>query len=228
MQDKSVKIKGMGDGFKIVIDQEIDRQNLTKEISLALTPIKHLIKGAHIYVDSGGNSDHETTQELLPFLKENFFIETATPFNNKETIKSQQQQRFRTREVEKGWKGAKSDALIISGRVRSGQKIDTEKHLIIYGDVNPGAEVIAGGDIIILGTLSGTAIAGQKEDDRSIIFSLDFRPMQIQINDIVGVGGAGKTKKQTEIAYLTETREMVIKEYMEKNPFSRLPWPEIR
>lgn len=228
MQNKSVKIKGVGDGFKIILDPEIEPGNMLKELSLSLEPISHLMKDAHIYVDSGGKNDLEIANEILPFLKDRFHIKTATPFNNKEAIKSQQQERYRTREVERGWKGARSDVLMISGRVRSGQKIDTEKHLVIYGDVNPGAEVIAGGDVIILGTLSGTAIAGQRQDDKSIIFALDFRPTQIQINDIVGVGGSSKSKKQPELALLNENRELVIRNYMDKNPFSRLPWPEIR
>lgn len=228
MQDKPVTIKGMGDGFKIIIAPELSMDEIIKEISSSLEPIKHLMKGAHIYIDSDENRGKEISEAVLPHLKENFFIETVTPFQNQTKIRTDQKQRMRTREVERGWKGGRSDALIISGRVRSGQKIDTEKHLIIYGDVNPGAEVIAGGDVIILGTLSGTAIAGQKQDNNSIIFSLDFRPTQIQINDIVGVGGTKKGKKEPEIAYLNKNKELVIKSYMDENPFSRLPWPEIR
>jgi septum site-determining protein MinC len=117
---------------------------------------------------------------------------------------------------------------MITGRVRSGQKIDASKHLIIYGDVNPGAEVIAGGDIIILGALCGTAIAGQKKDNKSVIFALDFRPSQIQINDVVGVGGAKKSIKLPEIAFLNSLGELEITNYLDQNPFSKLPWPEVR
>jgi len=227
MYDKSVAVKGVGDGFKLIPEKDVNSENIIEETSKALEPIKHLLKGAHIYIDSEESSS-EFVKILDNFLKNNFSVDSVAPFNNKDKVKTEHKKRFRTREAERGWKTSASDALIITGRVRSGQKIDTEKHLIIYGDVNPGAEVIAGGDILILGTLSGTAIAGQKQDDKSVIFSLDFRPTQIQINDIVGVGGERKNKKEPEIAFLNESRELSVKNYLEENPFSKLPWPEVR
>ncbi|MCB9480763.1 MAG: septum site-determining protein MinC [Desulfobacteraceae bacterium] len=227
MSEKSVIIKGVGDGFRLILDKSISKNNLFDEVSQALIPLSHLIKGAHIYIDSEYGSD-EIARELFSFLNEKFFVESVKPFKNHEEIKAELKQRVRTREVERGWKNSRSDVLMITGRVRSGQKIDASKHLIIYGDVNPGAEVIAGGDIIILGALCGTAIAGQKQDNGSVIFALDFRPSQIQINDVVGVGGAKKSIKLPEIAFLNNSGELEITSYLDQNPFSKLPWPEVR
>ncbi|MGE4519850.1 MAG: septum site-determining protein MinC [Desulfobacteraceae bacterium] len=227
MAEKSILIKGVGDGFRLIIDESISKNYLNEEVCRALDPLSHLIKGAHIYIDSEYDSN-EISQELFPFLKDKFFVESVQPFKNQEKIKADLKQRVRTREVERGWKNSKSDVLMITGRVRSGQKIDASKHLVIYGDVNPGAEVIAGGDIIILGALCGTAIAGQKQDKGSVIFALDFRPSQIQINDVVGVGGAKKKVKLPEIAFLNDSGELEITSYLEQNPFSKLPWPEVR
>jgi len=229
MAEKSVIIKGVGDGFRLILDKSISKKNLFDEVSQALIPLSHLIKGAHIYIDSESESDSdEISRELFPFLNEKFLVESVKPFKNHEKIKAELKQRVRTREVERGWKNSRSEVLMITGRVRSGQKIDASKHLIIYGDVNPGAEVIAGGDIIILGALCGTAIAGQKQDNASVIFALDFRPSQIQINDVVGVGGAKKSIKQPEIAFLNNSGELEITSYLDQNPFSKLPWPEVR
>lgn len=227
MQDKPVVIKGFGDGFRIIIDPNISEEELVSEMQLALEPITNLIKGSHLYIHSG-EDDTELAKHLSPFLKKRFAVNSVTPFKDQTKIKADHKTRFRTRESERGWKTTKSDVLLITGRVRSGQKIDTGKHLVVYGDVNPGAEVIAGGDIIILGCLSGTAIAGQKQDNNSVIFALDFKPTQIQINDIVGMGGNRKTKKEPEIAYLNDAKELVVDSYLDKNPFSKLPWPEVR
>ncbi len=227
MQEKSVVVKGVGDGFRIIIDKNTPESVLMKEINKVLTPLEYLLTGAHIYIDSE-NFDNGLDQKLFPFLKEKFQIESISQFKDQENVKTDHKKRLRERESMHSWENSKSDVLIIAGRVRSGQRIDTNKHIVIYGDVNPGAEVIAGGDIIVLGTLSGTAAAGQKQDDNSIIFSLDFKPTQIQINDIVGMGGAKKGKKLPEIAFLNESKDLVIKTYIEENPFSRLPWPEVR
>ena len=48
------------------------------------------------------------------------------------------------------------------GAVRSGQKLEFEGSIVIMGDVNDGAEVIAGDNIVILGALRGLAHAGAK------------------------------------------------------------------
>src|SRR5699024_12438240 len=55
----------------------------------------------------------------------------------------------------------------ISQIVRSGQVLDIEGDLLLIGDVNPGGEVRATGDIYILGKLHGIAHAGTKGNDRS-------------------------------------------------------------
>ncbi|MDY0131642.1 MAG: septum site-determining protein MinC [Desulforegulaceae bacterium] len=227
MAEKSILIKGVGDGFRLVIDKSISKKKLNKEVYKALEPLSHLVKGAHIYIDSEFDNS-EISQELFPFLKDKFSVESVQPFKSQEKIKADLKQRIRTREVERGWKNSKSDVLLITGRVRSGQKIDASNHLVIYGDVNPGAEIIAGGDIIILGSLFGTAIAGQKQNNNSVIFALDFRPSQIQINDVIGVGGKKKKTSLAEIAFLNNLGELEITDYLEQNPFSKLPWPEVR
>jgi septum site-determining protein MinC len=52
---------------------------------------------------------------------------------------------------------------------------------VICGDVNPGAEVIATGDIIVFGTLRGVAHAGAAGDEDCQIIAINLRPTQIRI-----------------------------------------------
>jgi septum site-determining protein MinC len=65
--------------------------------------------------------------------------------------------------------------------MRSGQKIRFDGDVILFGDVNPGAEIIASGNILILGALKGLAHAGARGDDAAVIVSFDFRPTQLRI-----------------------------------------------
>src|SRR5688572_17686481 len=44
----------------------------------------------------------------------------------------------------------RNNALFIKGPLRSGQRVYAEDNLVVFGDVNPGAELIAGGDIIVM------------------------------------------------------------------------------
>jgi septum site-determining protein MinC len=115
----------------------------------------------------------------------------------------------------------------VTGRVRSGQKVEAGKHLMLLGDVNPGGQVTAGGDIFIMGSLRGTATAGSPDDTSSIILALDFRPSQIQIGGFVAAGTPSDPGTAAEFARV-ENGGIVVEPYLKANPFGKIPWPEIR
>ena len=74
------------------------------------------------------------------------------------------------------------DAMVVEHRtVRSGEKVASEGHLIIMGDVNPGAEVIAENNIIVWGSLKGTAYAGVPNHEDAVIAALHLSPIQLRI-----------------------------------------------
>ena len=76
------------------------------------------------------------------------------------------------------------ETLLIRKTVRSGQSIQHHGNVVIHGDVNPGAEVKAGGDIIIIGALRGIAHAGRKAGLEPVsITALKFQPTQIRIRE---------------------------------------------
>ena len=56
------------------------------------------------------------------------------------------------------------EAIVVQRTLRSGQVIKHDGHVVIIGDVNPGAEIHAGGNIIVWGRLRGEAHAGVSED----------------------------------------------------------------
>jgi septum site-determining protein MinC len=65
--------------------------------------------------------------------------------------------------------------------VRSGEKIAAEGHVIVIGDVNPGAEVIAGSSIFVWGSLKGAAYAGVPDQAEAVIAALHLAPIQLRI-----------------------------------------------
>ena len=75
---------------------------------------------------------------------------------------------------------------IIAHTIRSGQTEEfPQGSLIIYGDVNSGSEVRAGGDIVVLGTLRGSAYAGMNGRLSAVIIAMDLAPLQLQIGNYV-------------------------------------------
>ena len=80
---------------------------------------------------------------------------------------------------------AVSETKFHRGSLRSGQKIETEGSIVIIGDVNSGAEVMASDNIIIQGALRGLAHAGAKGNRQAIIAAGLVDTVQIRIANIV-------------------------------------------
>lgn len=72
-------------------------------------------------------------------------------------------------------------ALLIQRTVRSGQKYRYAGTIIVLGDVNPGAELVAEGDIIVWGKLRGVVHAGAAGNEEAIIGALALAPTQLRI-----------------------------------------------
>ena len=71
------------------------------------------------------------------------------------------------------------------GSLRSGQKLESDGSLVILGDVNSGAEVMASDNIVVLGALRGLAHAGAKGNKQAIIVAGLLDTVQIRIANIV-------------------------------------------
>jgi septum site-determining protein MinC len=74
---------------------------------------------------------------------------------------------------------------LVKGTLRSGQRIHYDGNVVILGDVNPGAEVVATGDIIVLGACRGVCHAGAKGNTTSSVLALRLKPTQLRIADFI-------------------------------------------
>lgn len=80
------------------------------------------------------------------------------------------------------------------GTLRAGQILESVSSIVIVGDVNLDAKIISQGNIIVLGTLQGTAYAGAAGDENCFIAALEMDPIQLQIGD-ASVKSPDKKKK---------------------------------
>jgi septum site-determining protein MinC len=102
------------------------------------------------------------------------------------------------------------------GPVRSGVILDHVGHLIVFGDVNPGAEVRATGNIVVLGRLRGTAHAGIGQDV-GFILALRLEPQQLRIGRKVARADSDTPASDAEIAYATG-ESIVVERYSGRLP----------
>lgn len=97
-------------------------------------------------------------------------------------------------------------ALAVRKNIRSGQKISYDGTLIIFGDVNAGAELEAAGHILVLGALRGVAHAGCKGDKKAVIYANQLRSVQLRIADLIARAPDGENTKRNipEIARIID------------------------
>ena len=108
-------------------------------------------------------------------------------------------------------KAMSSSGEFYRGTLRSGQVLESEASITILGDVNPGARVTSGGNIVVLGALKGNAQAGIYGDTSCFILALEMDPIQIQIGDLLAKSpDKEKKKRRTAVREKKDSNELQI------------------
>ncbi len=96
------------------------------------------------------------------------------------------------------------EAILVRRTLRSGFSIQHPGHVVIIGDVNPGAEVIAGGDVVVWGRLRGVVHAGAEGNEGAVICALDLSPTQLRISGQISIPPQRRGKPQPEMVRLQD------------------------
>ncbi|WP_291428656.1 septum site-determining protein MinC [Deinococcus sp.] len=83
--------------------------------------------------------------------------------------------------------------VIVPHTLRAGFRGEYPGSVIVLGDVNPGAEVVAGGDVIVIGALRGLAHAGQGGHSDAIVWARPIASPQLRIGDAVARAPEGSS-----------------------------------
>ena len=97
-----------------------------------------------------------------------------------------------------------SQAILVDHTLRSGKSVRFPGHVIVLGDVNAGAEVVAGGNIIVWGRVRGTVQAGSEGDVTALICALDLAPTQLRIANAIATSPKRRGKPEPEIAKMKD------------------------
>ncbi|GIK73509.1 MAG: hypothetical protein BroJett021_24970 [Chloroflexota bacterium] len=118
---------------------------------------------------------------------------------------------------------------VYRGYLRSGHRLRRSESILVIGDINPGAEVISDGDVLVWGRLRGIVHAGAAGNRRALVAALDLEPTQMRIADVTTIGPDPKPgqpgrffwrrsqHKRPEIARLVQ-QEIVIEEWDASRP----------
>jgi septum site-determining protein MinC len=87
--------------------------------------------------------------------------------------------------------------LIARRTLRSGQQLRHPGSITVIGDVNPGAEIVAGGDVVVWGKLRGTVHAGAMGNETAVVCALDLVPTQLRIAQYFARSPESRRRKPT-------------------------------
>jgi septum site-determining protein MinC len=186
----SVAIKGMREGLLVALSGE-NWDACLEALRARLQQNEAFFRGGRVALDVGDNvlkvGDIEALRELLAEHDVRLWALVTTSSVTRAAI--QEMDRIVELQVAMTEPDASHqlredvvlDSLAVRKTLRSGQVLRHPGHITVIGDVNPGAEIIAGGDIVVWGRVSGVVHAGAMGDEGAVICALDLAATQLRI-----------------------------------------------
>ncbi len=221
MDRLAVSIKGIRDGLLITLGNAQPWVEVEAALLSTIQVREEFFRGARVALDVGERVlDREHIRKLRDKLAEHDVTLWAVLGKSPETVRS-----ARRMELETELEEAPSDidlepdgelppidsdergsaGVLIKHTLRSGRVVRHVGHVVVIGDVNPGAQIIAGGDVLVWGRLRGTVHAGANGDEDALVCALDMRPTQLRIaNHVVIVPDEGQSRPRPEVAFVHE------------------------
>ena len=193
MGNEIINIKGTRNGLVILVDLDNDFNELKSKLKEKIVSSKGFFKGAKFSFNldkSILSIDKEKELEaicrehgLIPSEKEIGLSRVATSKVKQKAIDNTGTAAAKVIPISNN---RDDQTLLLTTSLRSGQKVNYEGNVTILGDVNPGSEVVATGDIVVMGTLRGIAHAGATGNTEAIIVAYRLQATQIRIADKIG------------------------------------------
>ncbi|MCC7205662.1 MAG: septum site-determining protein MinC [Anaerolineae bacterium] len=217
-RDDSVAIKGIKEGLLLTIDAEGgDWNDLVHRLLSRIDEKRGFFRGARAALDVGARPvlPHELDSLRLLLSKRGMTLwavvstsgTTVTTARNlgMETSLITGVGQLDTPEVSNEESG--DAAVLIDHTLRSGRVVRHRGSVVIFGDVNPGAEIIAGGNIIVWGRLRGVVHAGADGNENAFVCALDLAPTQLRIARYITVSPSDKRRRpRPEVALVQQGR----------------------
>lgn len=185
MEKETVILKGTKDGILIILDDQKDFIAVKKRLDEKLSAAGQFFFGAQVIIDIGERMIVEKEMEEIASLMRDRYGLTLLRVISKREKEEIQRKKRKLLGNEKIESAEEFETLFLKRTLRSGQSIHFEGNVVVFGDVNPGAEIVAAGDIIVIGSLRGVAHAGAKGYEKAVVYAHKLLPMQLRIAETI-------------------------------------------
>lgn len=187
MRDDAVIFKGYKEGLQVLFNEEATFKTIKECFISKLDTHRHFFNGSKVKIVFMGKTLQESEKnELKSILYDQYELtsmEIVEDLPHILEVDDESEEGPKGGEVPKGVYEGKS--VFIKNTIRNGQRVSYDGDVVILGDVNPGAEIIASGNIAVMGTLRGMAHAGATGNQKAVVAAFNLQPTQLRIAGII-------------------------------------------
>ena len=208
MREQTVAIKGVKEGLLVTISESEDWQLAVNDLAARVDQQSAFFSGARITLDVGARPVRKDELGSLKAMLErrgmtlfsvmsesSTTIDSASALDLRANLTTPAPTTFDPEGEPINPEEDGTFGVMIRRTLRSGRTVHSKGHVVVFGDVNPGAEIIAAGDVIVWGRLRGNVHAGANGDETSVICALDMVPTQLRIAGLISIPPKDKRRK---------------------------------
>ena len=188
-----VKIRGLKTGLQILSDKNANFEDVKAALLEKLeNGDKFFIRGTTVFIDKNSFTSEQIEELRRMFHRHGMLFSEKLPPATQKIIPATPKFTPRPMQVQAPppppplVKVEKAQPTVVINRtLRGGEEVRTESSVLVLGNVNPSAQIIAGGSIDVRGACRGTVHAGAFGDQTACIVADKLRPMQIRIADLI-------------------------------------------
>ena len=180
MNRNTVIIKSNKYGLIVILDDKLPFEELLMDIADKFEEAANFFKNAKMALSFRGR--------ILTKLQEKQVVETIVNHSGIHILcivdEVKEHEEYYRQAVELATEQQEAqEGMFHKGTLRAGQVLETEYSVVILGDVNPGANVVSKGNIVVLGSCRGNVYAGASGDRDCVVAALIMKPIQVRIAD---------------------------------------------
>jgi septum site-determining protein MinC len=218
-ESASVQIKGIREGLLISV-RDGDWSESKTALQEHVKQQSEFLRGARLILDVGNHVIHAAELgQLRDFLTEDGLALWAVLSNSPVTQQNAQSLGLATRinkplpersthPIETALTG--EEAVLVRRTLRSGYSLQHSGHVVVIGDVNPGGEIVAGGDVVVWGRLRGMVHAGADGNEDAVVCAMDLAPTQLRIAGHISTTPKRRGKVQPEQARIIDGQVVAV------------------
>ncbi|MBN1483906.1 MAG: septum site-determining protein MinC [Chloroflexia bacterium] len=218
--EQLIQIKGDRKGLRLLLAENAPFEVLLQALEEQFQRGEAFFRGADVLIDVGDRSIEQAEAQKLEVLLQKWTVNLrAIGTTNRHSRGAIHDAGLRATHSDHeqaapsqapAFAHSTGESLFVVRTVRSGQLIRYHGPITILGDVNPGAEVISGEDVVVWGRVRGVVHAGATGNEDSVVCALELQPTQLRISNL-----AARSPEEAlpsagpEVAYIEEGRIVV-------------------